>query len=622
MKAGYALGIGVPIIRSSSKLSDDLPPTIKHALTVPAAGGDLGAVEHVVFLMQENRSFDHYFGSYRGVRGFDDHPTQSLGIFAQPDPSNTTRTPVHVQLPFHLDTSLGVGQQFRDLNHDWLTQHTVFDGGAMDRFVTTHSSPKFDGPDYGLLTMSYYNRIDIPYHYALADAFTICDNYHSSVLGPTGPNRLMAISGTIDPEGKYGGPIIATSTSASTNFSVDWTTIPELLEDAGVSWKTYSPAGQGFQLNNPSASSGNSILQYFKQYSDPRSTLYKKAFLPTYPRDFFTDISANTLPSVSWINSPAGFDEHPPASPNNGAWFIDQVLQALTSNPKVWSRTVLFICYDESDGLFDHVAPPTPPEQTLGEYISANPLPNEAKGVAGPIGLGFRVPMLVVSPFSTGGYVCSQLFDHTSQLQFLEERFGIHVANISAWRRQIVGDLTSTLHTSTPQVSIPRLPATAQYSSQNIVEGTTTGGAVSGQNQFQLAAVQTMASQEVGSARRLPIQDSKALVTIWSFARGSAVLSSSLERQVVTLAQLIRKKRYMRIKIIGYADDELSPTKSRSLSEKRAKAVATYLDLELSKLGYRQATIIPIGAGTSSPVAASSTAFGQARNRRVLAVAS
>ena len=114
------------------------------------------------------------------------------------------------------------------------------------------------------------------------------------------------------------------------------------------------------------------------------------------------------------------------------------MIGTLVSNPEVWAKTVLFIMYDENDGFFDHVPPPTPPPGTPGEFLTVDPLPASAYGVAGPIGLGFRVPMLVVSPFSRGGYVCSDIFDHTSQLRFLETRFGVQAPNISAWRRKTV----------------------------------------------------------------------------------------------------------------------------------------------------------------------------------------
>jgi phospholipase C len=150
--------------------------------------------------------------------------------------------------------------------------------------------------------------------------------------------------------------------------------------------------------------------------------------------------------------------------------FTNQVLSALVSNPKVWAKTVLFITHDENDGFFDHVAPPTPPQSTPGEYLTVEPLPDQANGVAGPIGLGIRVPLLVISPFSRGGYISSDIFDHTSQLRFLERRFGVEVPNLSTWRRAVTGDLTATLRPGSPDTSVPPLPQPSDNSAAVVQE--------------------------------------------------------------------------------------------------------------------------------------------------------
>ncbi len=484
--------------------------TVSKAASTPPAGSDLGAIEHVVFLMQENRSFDHYFGSYPGVRGFDDHPVDSLGAFSQPDPANLTRSPVGRQLPFHLAVDSGHGECTHDLSHNWLPQHLSRSGGTMDAFVTTHTSPQFEGPVNGLLTMGYHTRADLPFHYALADAFTLCDGYHCSVMGPTHPNRLMSISGTIDPAGTHGGPVLITNPSPDARFSVSWTTMPEVLEDAGVSWKVYSPPGAAYRIDSPDILLvSDAILPYFSQYSNPSSPLYQKAFLPTVPDTFSRDVASGTLPSVSWIIPPLGYDEHPPAPPALGAWFIDQVLGTLTANQEVWSKTVLFLMWDENDGFFDHVPPPVPPPGTPGEYVTVQPLPADAQGVAGPIGLGFRVPMLVVSPFSRGGYVSSGTFDHTSQLRFLEERFGVEAPNISAWRRGAVGDLTATLQMGRAVIARPHLPPTSQdtvaYVDSLGCQATDILEIDGSQPPYPMPDPQVMPTQEPGAPRRIPV---------------------------------------------------------------------------------------------------------------------
>jgi phospholipase C len=300
--------------------------------------------------------------------------------------------------------------------------------------------------------MGYYTRSDIPFYHALANAFTICDGYHCSVIGPTDPNRLMSMSATIDPAGKQGGPLLETLVSKRGAMAghFTWTTMPERLQAHGVSWKVYtSPAGG--VLDN--------VLPYFKAYKTG-SALEARGLKPTYPADFMADLASGRLPQVSWLTPGVGDSEHPGFSRAvSGEIVTRQIVEALISHPKTWARTALFITWDENGGFFDHVAPPTPPKRTKGEFLTISKLPEVAKGIRGPIGLGFRVPMLVVSPFTRGGLVCSDVFDHTSTLRFLETRFGVEVPNLSAWRRGVTGDLTSAFNfAARPRTSVPALP--------------------------------------------------------------------------------------------------------------------------------------------------------------------
>ena len=458
-------------------------------------------MDHVVFLMLENRSFDHYFGSYPGVRGFDDHPPGSPGVFAQSWPGGSTSS----LLPFHLDTSSGRGECSTDLSHAWELQHKCWNGGAMDRFVATHTSVEGEGPANGVLTMGYYTRRDLDFYYALADAFTICDGYHCSVMGPTGPNRLHAVSGTIHARGHAGGPVVENQTD---QFTLHWQTMPERLQAAGVSWKTYNPTGAKYQPTDPYAIVvSDNILLSFARYQDPSTELHRRAFRPLFPTDFAADVRNGTLPQVSWLIPPDGYDEHPPAPPALGMSYVHQVLDILTGNPQVWSRTVLFVMYDENDGFFDHVPPPVPPAGTAGEFLTG-PLPPSAGGIAGPVGLGFRVPMLVVSPFSRGGNVCSETFDHTSQLRFLESRFGVPAPNISTWRRSVTGDLTATLQLGALDVTIPSLPVTSGLADPSVASQCTSAEIAGASVQaivYPPPSTQVMPVQEPGSRRRVPI---------------------------------------------------------------------------------------------------------------------
>lgn len=428
-----------------------LPASMRKAAAAPHRQlRSLEEIQHVIILMQENRSFDQYFGSLPGVRGFDDPTAITLpngrSVFHQPDPQN----PDGYLLPFRNDTTTTSAAIAYGTSHSWHSQHRCWNHGRMDRWVRTHRAA--DGPIKGPFTMGYHTREDLPYHYALADAFTVCDHYFSSVLGPTHPNRVMAMSGTIDPHGLRGGPVVDNHSG-----SFRWTTYPERLQAAGVSWRYCA------------AQPRDTGLSWFAafQHAKPGDPLFDNAMVPYSPSQVADLIRSGDLPSVLWLD--AQYTERiygvPEAAegtgalPAAGAQYIDMVLDALGSRPQVWERTVFLLSYDENDGRFDHVPPPTPAEGTTGEWITARSLPPGAEGIRGPIGPGFRVPALVISPWSRGGWVCSEPFEHTSTLRFLERRFGVRAPNISTWRRQNFGDLTSTLHLGSPVQAPSPLPA-------------------------------------------------------------------------------------------------------------------------------------------------------------------
>ena len=444
LKAG---AMGGAAVAASTLLPDSL---IERALANPPSCGSLRDIQHVVILIQENRSFDHYFGSYRGVTGFADPGVlpltdgSGLSVFAQPGyPGGYAGDHLY---PFHLD-SFNNGECTNDINHSWGPQHTYWDGGKLDGFVSGHLA--VDGAANGPLTMGYYTRADLSFYYALADAFTICDHYHCSVIGPTDPNRLYSMSASLGADGTGGGPILSTSSTRVERFgTLSWTTMPEQLQARGISWKVYG---------DPDGNFGDNVLPYFRQYQT-NPVLAANALTPTFPGTFQTDVALGLLPQVSWVLAPLISSEHPPAPEEYGESVAAQILNTLVSNPGVWSKTALFITHDENGGFFDHVPPPTSPAGTAGEYLTVRPLPSDASGVAGPIGLGFRVPLLVVSPFSRGGFVCKDRFDHTSLLRFLETRFGPEVPNLSSWRRSVTGDLTSAFNFVKIDTSVPPLP--------------------------------------------------------------------------------------------------------------------------------------------------------------------
>jgi phospholipase C len=465
-------------LMASGAAASSVPTSIAKALSIPArkVHGTINDVQHIVVLMQENRPFDHYFGTLSGVRGYGDPRPAILStgntVFYQPDGKGG------YVLPFH-PTATDLGLQFMtDLDHQWPSTHAAWNNGSYDQWVPAKTA----------ITMAYMTRADVPYHYALADAFTICDAYHCSLLGPTDPNRIHMWTGWVGNNGLDGGPAVADFVAG-----YSWTTFPEQLVSAGITWKIYQDIGKGLNAQNlwgwtvdyPLVGNyGDNPLAYFNQYqaAQPGSPLYEGAMTGTQALvtgtiwdQLIADVANNTLPQVSWIVAPEAYCEHPNWPANYGAYYVSQVLDILTSNPEVWSSTVLLVHYDENDGFFDHMVPPTPPvnrAQGLSTVdTSYEYFPGNQYYAAGPYGMGPRVALLAVSPWSRGGYVNSQVFDHTSILRFIAARFGVNgnldCPNITPWRKSVAGDLTSIFNFANPNDKLPKLPNTAGYQPPN-----------------------------------------------------------------------------------------------------------------------------------------------------------
>lgn len=501
-----------------------IPASIRKALAIPAnrATGTIKDVEHVVILMQENRSFDHYFGTMRGVRGFGD-PRPALlpnGKTVWHQPPATIKTHhfhdrgladgVEHVLPFYINPKRTTEFQ-AGTDHGWSSGHLAWNNGHHDSWVNQKQD---------VMTMGYLKREDVAYHYALADAFTICDAYHCSVHANTAPNRIYLWSGTMDARNilgkKRNGPGFDERHKKN---GYTWTSYPERLEAHGISWKLYQ-GGTG-EPGTPTDNYTDNSLEFFSAYqveegADPHGPLVTKGVADRSLAGFRDDVAQNKLAQVTWIVAPYQYSEHPEASPRDGAYYINLVLEALTANPEIWSRTVFLINYDENDGLFDHIVPPMPPlTQQLNaqglvsddliasiadESINMDNHPHERRplipgadpGGLQPIGLGPRVPMIVVSPWSTGGFVCSEVFDHTSVLRFLEARFDIPETNITAWRRSLCGDLTSCFDfAGAPNPEIKKFPVPAVLVSEH--------------QPYSVPAVQSMPRQEPGSRPARPV---------------------------------------------------------------------------------------------------------------------
>ena len=511
-------------------MASSLESSIAQALEIPANNRtrSIRDVEHIIILMQENRPFDHHFGTIKGVRGFNDPRAVNIHLPLQ-NGTGTTLAPVFLQPAGAANVALGYGvppdqgslggpsngvpvippfrvdpkaipkdiglTYFPGTDHSWGNTHRAWNQGQYDMWASVN----------GPIAMSYMTRADVPYHCALADAFTVGDAYHCSVMGPTNPNRTYLWTGCIGnldnlgaggTDGHGAGPMTFNGQSHNGAY---WTfsTFPEVLQKAGISWKIYQDiAGQPFApdfgdgtSNSFAGNYGDNSVLYFNQYatSAPGNPLFDNGctgteILETIPAtdapaqdwkawqeslfdQLRSDVKHGKLPQVSWIVAPAGYTEHSNWPVDYGAWYISQVVDILVSNPEVFSKTVLLVNYDEADGSFDHVTPPFPPQSPdfgastvdVHNEIVTTDTPN------GPIGLGTRVPFLVISPWSKGGYVNSQVFDHTSVIQFIEKRFGVVENNISPWRRTVAGDLTTAFNFTNPNESHARLPSTDAF---------------------------------------------------------------------------------------------------------------------------------------------------------------
>ncbi|HEX6227331.1 MAG TPA: phospholipase C, phosphocholine-specific, partial [Chryseolinea sp.] len=554
------------LLSGSAGLAGFIPSSIERAFSIdPAQGSTYLDAEHVVILMQENRSFDHCYGSLQGVRGFNDPRAMLLpsknSAFLQTNAKGETYVPFRLNIKDTNATWMG------SLPHGWTDQTDVRNNGRCDQWLEAKRSGHKDYQDMPL-TLGFYNREDLPFYYALADAFTICDqNFCSSLTGTT-PNRLYLWTGKIREDANAQARVRNEETDYC--CEAQWKTFPERLEENNISWRIYQnevSVGVGLEGEAEAwlANFTDNPIEWFSQFqvryarghvqalpkeievmrsrireaeaklatlqkaseeylqlkgriekgkqaleqsiqalekytpenyaklSQREKALHEKAFCtnandPHYheltslqyndgsiaremkiPKgdvlhQFRSDVKNGKLPTVSWLVAPENFSDHPGA-PWYGAWYLSEAMDILTKNPDVWSKTIFILCYDENDGYFDHVppfVPPVPDKQGTGlvsanidlhtEYVSLEKdLQRKPAKYArgGPIGLGYRVPLVIASPWSRGGAVCSQVFDHTSVLQFLEKFLShktgrkIEESNISDWRRAVCGDLTA-----------------------------------------------------------------------------------------------------------------------------------------------------------------------------------
>ncbi|MEV4058749.1 phosphocholine-specific phospholipase C [Nonomuraea dietziae] len=466
-----------------------LPPGMRAALAAPVQPGSLQDVEHVVIFMQENRAFDHYFGTLQGVRGFGDRAAvrgvNGRSIFHQPDPTKAEG----YTLPFAMNVAHTRAYRSGAPAFGYVDTLPLWNEGLGDGYVTRRGS--------GWLGQGFYEPADMPFYNALASLFTICDQYHASVQCNTNTNRDHFMTGT------SGGTVrdLPVTNNSYIPGGYEWTTYAERLQAAGVSWKTYQ-AKDNYDDN---------ALAWFApfQKAKPGEPLHDRgmarvgttgdghAMGDALVRAFAADVASGALPQVSWIVAPEALSEHASWAPPDGEHLTARLMNAVAEHPEVWARTVFILNYDEHGGFFDHCLPPVPPPgagrgastvSTDGELVMrvdkgsssyfrvvnhegrykvdgawSDTLPDGESVISGPhtMGLGVRVPMIVVSPWTRGGVVDSTVYDHTSTLRLLERRFGVAEPNISPWRRAVTGDLMSVFDFSGQDPVWPRVPDTS-----------------------------------------------------------------------------------------------------------------------------------------------------------------
>lgn len=435
-------------------------------------------IEHVIIFMQENRPFDHYFGVLKGVRGFNDRTPVMLSTgrdaFFQPVDVNDESK---YMIPFHTLANETNAMCMPAPEMYYPTDLKMWNSGRMDAWNTAR-----DG-GYG---MAYFTREDLPYYYSLYDGFTVGDQYFQSTFTNTNPNRMFLFAGSNGLS--VGQKAVLDNTEPRPGYN--WTTAAEVLTAKGISWRVYQ------QLDNFD-DNGFAWFNSF-QKSRPGDYLFDQGMKrqENLIQAFREDIESGNLPQVSWIIAPTRKSEHASNHPCAGEDFTARVLKVLQDNPQVYAKSAFILNYDEGGQFYDHAWTPTPP-LSQDEGFSSVTVEGEVNREVmteepAPIGLGFRVPLLIVSPWTRAHAVVSEVFDHTSVLQFLEVWGNVTFDVISPWRRLVTGDLTSAFDFAHPDYTWPELPDTAKYVIDGDIECHTLPNPI-------IPTVQTFPKQENGT---------------------------------------------------------------------------------------------------------------------------
>ncbi len=356
-------------------------------------------IDHVVVLMMENRSFDHYLGSLTLEEGRDD--VDGLTGAEVNTYSETDYSPIHLTEECQLDPP-----------HSWSASHAQFNDGANDGFVSTHASAAVTAAGELGWSMGYYTRADLPVHYTLADHFCVPDRYFCSVMSSTWPNRLYGHTGSSKGITSNDLPL----------EGYDQRSVYQALAEAGEDWRYFYTDVPFFGLLKD-------------HWDEDRIGLIE---------DFFEAAEDGDLPAFTWVDPGFSYnDDHPPHHIGLGQLFIALVYEALASSP-LWERTLLVITYDEHGGFYDHVPPPTVADDYADQGFDQ---------------LGFRIPALLVGPW-VKQTTDSTVYDHASVLRYVCDRFGIEPWNARiAGATSIAACLDGERMAAYEPISPPTIPA-------------------------------------------------------------------------------------------------------------------------------------------------------------------
>ena len=427
------------------------------SVTATFNGASVNNINHIVILAQENRSFDHYFGALReywAQNGFPDQAFDGLPQFNNPagapptnpgcDPNapppadciaQSTNSPAVAS--YHLLTQCieNPSPSWNESHNDWNLSNPVASNATLDGFVWTAAHDARNQPPTapyndvnGIRAMGYYDGTDLNYYYFMASSFATSDRWFSAAMTRTDPNRMYLIAATSQ------GHVYPLNQTNSPPLTAK--TIFEELQNAGITWKIYvDPAGTGCDSGDSSCLAGFSSIRGFTYASSAASHVASTD-------QYFNDVKNGTLPNVALIEPgfAAGTDEHPtvidqyPSRIQYGAQRVASYINALMGTPSnpspSWKDSVFILTYDEGGGLYDHVAPqPTvSPDGIKPSDLSTNP-PDICTISTGPtcdfVYTGYRVPLIVVSPFTKKNYVSHTVADYTAILKLIETRFGV-----------------------------------------------------------------------------------------------------------------------------------------------------------------------------------------------------